>query len=105
MHRRAEDIDTVVIGAGQAGLSTSYHLAAQGREHLVLDRGTVAHRWVTERWTGLRLLTPNWMNALPGWAYAGPEPDGYERASEITTSLASYARSFRAPVQESVAVS
>ncbi len=52
------DVDTVVIGAGQAGLAVSQYLTRQGREHVVLDRGRVASRWHTERWDSLRLLTP-----------------------------------------------
>lgn len=31
-------IETVIIGAGQAGLAISYYLKQQGREHLVLER-------------------------------------------------------------------
>jgi putative flavoprotein involved in K+ transport len=94
------DVDTVVIGAGQAGLATSYHLAAQGRDHIVLDRGRVADRWLTERWDSLRLLTPNWMNDLPGWDYSGPEPDGYVTAGAFAECLARYAAHFDAPVLE-----
>src|SRR4051794_35417528 len=96
--------DTVVVGAGQAGLATSHELARQGRDHVVLERGTVAHRWTTQRWGSLRLLTPNWMTRLPGWHYAGPDPDGYMRAREVTASLAAYASSFGAPVVEGVTV-
>jgi putative flavoprotein involved in K+ transport len=37
--------ETIVIGAGQAGLSTSCLLTARGREHLVLERGQVGETW------------------------------------------------------------
>ena len=70
-------IDTVVIGAGHAGLAVSRLLTDAGRDHVVLDRGRVGERWRTERWDSLHLLTPNWMTRLPGWSYAGPDPDGY----------------------------
>ena len=66
-------IDTVVIGAGHAGLAVSRLLTLAGREHVVLDRGRVGERWRTERWDSLHLLTPSWMTRLPGW-YRGGRP-------------------------------
>ena len=68
-------IDTVVVGAGHAGLAVSALLSTAGHEHVVLERGRVAERWRTERWDSLHLLTPNWMTRLPGWHYSGPDPD------------------------------
>ena len=64
-------IDTVVIGAGHAGLAVSHLLGRAGRDHVVLDRGRVAEGWRSERWDSLRLLTPRWMTRLPGWRYSG----------------------------------
>ena len=59
------EIDTVVVGAGQAGLALSHHLSRAGHEHVLLERGRVGQRW-HERWDSLTLLSPNWMNRLPG---------------------------------------
>ena len=70
-------IDTVVIGAGHAGLAVSHLLTQRGRDHVVLDRGRVAERWRTERWDSLHLLTPRWMTRLPGWHYRGPGREGF----------------------------
>ncbi|MEM1378293.1 MAG: FAD-dependent monooxygenase, partial [Pseudomonadota bacterium] len=69
--------DVVVIGAGQAGLAISHCLSEVGVEHVVLEKGAIANRWRTERWASLRLLTPNWMTRLPGYAYDGQVPDGF----------------------------
>ena len=91
-------IDTVIVGAGHAGLAVSRLLTDAGRDHVVLDRGGVAERWRSERWDSLHLLTPNWMTRLPGWCYAGPDPDGYLSAGELVQHLERYAASFRAPV-------
>ena len=55
----------------------SRRLAARSIDHVVLERGEVAHSWRTQRWDSLRLLTPNWMTRLPGFAYRGDDPDGY----------------------------
>jgi putative flavoprotein involved in K+ transport len=69
-------IDTIIVGAGHAGLAVSRLLTAAGHDHVVLDRGRVAERWRSERWDSLHLLTPSWMTRLPGWCYSGPDPDG-----------------------------
>ncbi|MEU5877004.1 NAD(P)/FAD-dependent oxidoreductase [Spirillospora sp. NPDC047279] len=89
----------VIIGAGQAGLAMSRCLTDRSVEHVVLERGTVAHAWRTERWESLRLLTPNWMSRLPGHRYVGDDPDGYMSAAEAAGFLEGYGRSFAAPVR------
>lgn len=97
-------IDTIIIGAGQAGLATSHHLSAAGHDHVVLERGRVGERWHSEVWDSLHLLTPNWMNTLPGWSCAPHDPDGFLSAGGFAANLTSYARSFSAPVRESTSV-
>jgi putative flavoprotein involved in K+ transport len=91
--------DTVIIGAGHAGLAMSRCLADRGIAHVVLERGCVGERWRTARWDSFRMLTPNWLSALPGWAYGGSEPDGFMATAEFVDYLASYARSFDAPTR------
>jgi len=91
------NIDTVVIGAGHAGLAVSRLLTLHRREHVVLDRGRVGERWRTERWDSLRLLTPAWMTRLPGW-YVADDPDSFLPASRFVRHLERYASSFDAPV-------
>ncbi|MCY4725500.1 NAD(P)/FAD-dependent oxidoreductase [Nocardioides sp. STR2] len=97
-------IDTVVIGAGHAGLAVSRLLTDAGREHVVLDRGRIGHRWRTERWDSLHLLTPSWMTRLPGWSYRGPDPDGYLSVGSFIGYLEAYAASFGAPVVDEATV-
>lgn len=100
-----ERVDTIVIGAGQAGLSTSYHLTLRGREHVVLERGQVGDTWRTKRWDGFYLNTPNWAQRLPGHEYKGPEPDAFSSRAEVVSYLDDYARAIPAPVRTGVAVS
>src|SRR5262249_21191102 len=97
-------VDTVVIGAGHAGLATSRLLTQAGRDHVVLERGRIGERWRSERWDSLRLLTPNWLLALPGSRYGGPDPDGFARRSTFVGMLEEYAASFAAPVVEGTTV-
>lgn len=99
-----EQIDTVVIGAGHAGLSMSNILTRQGIQHAVLDRSTIASRWSTERWDTFTLLTPNWATWLPGWHYDGAEPHGFMGRDEVVSYFTRYARSFNSPVREGVEV-
>ncbi len=96
--------DTVVIGAGQAGLAASRCLTDRGRDHVVLERGRIGHRWRGETWDSLHLLTPNWINTLPGEVYRGPDPDGFSSAAAFTSHLDGYAESFGAPVEENTSV-
>ena len=93
-------IQTIVIGAGQAGLAMSHCLSERGIAHVVIERGEVANSWRHERWDSLRLLTPNWQSRLPGFAYAGPDPDGFMSLPQVVRHLSDYARASRAPVEE-----
>jgi putative flavoprotein involved in K+ transport len=88
-----------VIGAGHAGLAMSRCLADRAIDHVVLERGEVAHTWRTERWDSLRLLTPNWQSRLPGFVYQGDDPDGYRTVPEVIEFIAGYAKAIAAPVQ------
>ena len=90
---------TIIIGAGQAGLAMSRCLTELSIEHVILERGQVANSWRKERWDSLRLLTPNWESRLPGFTYAGPDPDGFRTMPETIDFLDTYASSFNAPVE------
>jgi len=89
---------TIIIGAGQAGLAMSKRLTDRSIDHVVLERGTVANSWRTERWDSLRLLTPNWQSRLPGHAYGGSDPDGYMTMPQVNAFLGKYAQMIDAPV-------
>lgn len=99
-----EEVDVVVVGAGQAGLSTSHELAALGVRHCVLERAEeICGSWA-DRWDSFCLVTPNHVIALPGGEYSGPQPDGYLARDAIVEHLARYAESFGAPVRTGVEV-
>ena len=73
-------------------------LSDRSIDHVVLERGEVAHTWRTERWDSLRLLTPNWQSRLPSFSYNGDDPDGYRTLAEVIEFIASYAKAISAPV-------
>ena len=95
---------TVVIGAGHSGLATSRFLTQRAIEHVVLDRGEIANSWRTQRWDSLRLLTPNWLSRLPGFAYDGPDPDGFMTVPEVIAFIERYAAAVEAPVRTGTTV-
>lgn len=95
--------DVVVIGGGQAGLAMSHRLTARGVDHVVLERERVGHAWRAQRWDTFCLVTPNWQCDLPGFPYAGDDPDGFMRRDEIVAYLEAYAASFAPPLVEGVA--
>ena len=92
-------IECAVIGAGQAGLSTSFYLSRLGVEHVVLERGRVGETWRTMRWDSFHLNTPKWCTQLPGLDLADADPDAFAPLDEVVGLLASYATDIGAPVQ------
>jgi putative flavoprotein involved in K+ transport len=100
----SERVDTVVVGAGQAGPATSHHLTQRGVEHVVLERGRVGETWRSERWDGFHLNTPNWTLQLPGGEYAGDRPDDFMPLAGMIEYVEGYADAGHAPVREQVEV-
>jgi putative flavoprotein involved in K+ transport len=97
-------IDVVIVGAGHNGLAMSRELGQRALDHVVLERGEAANAWRTERWDGLRLLTPNWLCRLPGWHYRGGDADGFMSAAEVADFVASYAAALSAPIHAQTTV-
>ena len=101
-----EEVTTVVIGAGHAGLAASSCLRAPcSIDHVVLSkRGEVANSWRRERWDSLRLLTPNWQTRLPGHRYEGADPDGFMTMTEVIEFVSRFAAISAAPVRTQTTV-
>jgi putative flavoprotein involved in K+ transport len=98
-----ERFETVIVGGGQAGLATGYHLARLGRSFVILDAGArVGDPW-RGRWDSLRLYTPARYSGLPGWPFPG-EPFHYPARDEVADYLEAYAARFELPVRPGVRV-
>lgn len=97
-------LDSVVIGAGQAGLGTSYFLKEKDIDHIVFERGRIGESWLNQRWDSFKLNTPNFMNCLPGFPYDGSEPDGFWSQAELVQYFKRYVDHFELPVHAGVAV-
>ncbi|MGD8403945.1 MAG: NAD(P)/FAD-dependent oxidoreductase [Anaerolineales bacterium] len=94
-----EKVNTVVVGGGQAGLSSSYHLTRQNREHVVLEKDRIGESWKSKKWDSFTLVTPNWQLRLPGFAYDGDDPDGFLTHDEVAQYVDDYANQFNPPVR------
>jgi putative flavoprotein involved in K+ transport len=94
----------VVVGGGQAGLAMSWYLCRRGVEHVVLERHSVGYEWRERRWDSFCLVTPNWQCQLPGFPYAGDDPDGFMPGADIVSYLEGYAAAFGPPLHEGVSV-
>ncbi len=92
------EIETAIIGAGQAGLATGYHLQRRGRPFLILDANLrVGDNW-RANWDTLRLYTPAGYDGLPGLPFPGPRWS-YPTKDDVADYLASYVDRFQLPVR------
>jgi putative flavoprotein involved in K+ transport len=100
----AEQVETLIIGGGQAGLVMSHRLKQRGLSHLVLERLRVAERWRSERWDGLKFQFPNWSVRLPDFPFPHTDPDAFAATSEIVEFIDAYAAFVAPPIRCGVAV-
>ncbi|HEX5533702.1 MAG TPA: FAD-dependent oxidoreductase [Actinomycetales bacterium] len=99
----APQVDTVVIGAGQAGLSVAYHLGRLRRSCVVLERNRrIGDNW-RSHWDSLRLYSAARYDGLPGMPF--PAPDWtFPGKDDVADYLAAYAAKFDLPVRTGAAV-
>ena len=98
------EIDTLVVGAGQAGIATSEHLSKLGVPHLVLERDRIAERWRTGRWDSLVANGPAWHDRFPGMEFENLDPDAFAAKESVADYFVDYAKKFEAPVRTGVSV-
>ncbi len=90
-------VNTVVVGAGQAGLAMSAHLNDHNIDHLVLERASIAERWRNARWDSLVMNGPAWHDRFPARNFIG-DPDGFPGKDEVTRYFEDFARQIDAPI-------
>ena len=95
---QTERFDTVVIGGGQAGLATGYHLRRRGIGFVILDAGSEIGQVWRSRWDSLTLFTPAQYSSLPGMAFPAPK-DTYASKDDVASYLRAYASNFQLPVR------
>ena len=97
-------IDTLVVGAGQAGVAMSEHLSKLGVPHLVLERARIAERWRTGRWDSLVANGPAWHDRFPNMEFADVDPDAFAGKEQVADYFVAYAKKFDAPIRTGVEV-
>jgi putative flavoprotein involved in K+ transport len=95
--------DTIVIGAGQAGLAVGYHLQRAGLRFVILEAGAQPGGSWPSYYDSLTLNTPARYSALPGLALRG-DPEHYPVRDELAAYLREYAAFFGMPIVPSTHV-
>jgi putative flavoprotein involved in K+ transport len=89
---------TIIVGAGQAGLATGYHLLEANEEFIIIDANSrVGDSW-RKRWDSLHLFTPSQYNGLPGYPFPASR-DTMPSKDEMADYLENYADTFKLPVR------
>jgi putative flavoprotein involved in K+ transport len=103
MATAAERFDTVIVGGGQAGLATGYHLAKRGRPFVILDANErIGDPW-RKRWDSLKLYSPASYDGLPGLRFPARRAS-FPTTHEMADYLETYAGHFELPVRSGTAV-
>ncbi|MDR0237822.1 NAD(P)/FAD-dependent oxidoreductase [Acinetobacter sp.] len=91
------EIDTVVVGAGQAGVAMSEHLTALKIPHVVLEKNRIAEAWRTRRWDSLVANGPCWHDRFPNMEFDA-DPDSFVHHDQVAEYFEKYAKQFNAPI-------
>lgn len=98
------EIDTLVIGAGQAGVAMSEHLSRLDVPHLVLEKNRIAEAWRSGRWDSLVANGPAWHDRFPGMAFPDCTPDSFVAKEKVADYFVAYAEKFQAPIRTGIEV-
>lgn len=98
-----EQVEVLVVGAGQAGIAMSEHLSGHGIRHLVVERDRIAERWRSGRWDSLVANGPGWHDRFPGMEFSS-DPDGFPGKEEVADYFVAYAQKIAAPIRCGVEV-
>ena len=99
-----ERIDTLIVGAGQAGIALSEHLGKQGIPYLVLEKSRIAEAWRTSRWDALMTNGPVWHDRFPNLEFKGNAPDEFVGKERVVAYIEEYAEMVNATVRSGVEV-
>ncbi|TMF94506.1 MAG: FAD-dependent oxidoreductase, partial [Chloroflexi bacterium] len=100
---RSGHFEVVVVGGGQAGLATGYHLSRRGIDFTIVDaHERVGDAW-RRRWDSLRLFTPARLDALPGMPFPA-RASALPTKDEMAAYLESYAQRFEVPIRLGIRV-
>ena len=96
--------NTIIVGAGQAGLAASYHLKQRNIDHILIDRGRPGESWLSQRWDSFVLNTPNVANSLPGKPFHPESPGAFESPATLVEYFNDYIKEFDLPFEGGINV-
>ena len=102
-------IPVAVIGAGIAGLVTSYYLKKRNIDHIIVERGEVANTWINERWDNFYLVNPNWAIKIPEFGFGTSQfpsknPDDFLSKNQTIELIKSYGKFIGSKIFENESV-
>ena len=102
-------IPVAVIGAGIAGLATSYYLKKRNIDHIIVERGEVANTWINERWDNFYLVNPNWAIKIPEFGFGSSQfpsknPDDFLSKNQTIELIKSYSKFIGSKIFENESV-
>lgn len=97
------EIETIIVGGGQAGLALSAQMKKRGLPHLVLERNRIAERWRSERWDSLVANGPAWHDRFPDRTFE-MDGDAFAPRDSIVEYFEAFAKQIEAPIRCGVAV-
>ncbi|WGW11551.1 NAD(P)/FAD-dependent oxidoreductase [Saxibacter everestensis] len=99
-----QEIEVLIVGAGQAGVAMSEHLSNRGVPHLVLERDRIAERWRSGRWDSLVANGPVWHDRFPNLEFSDVAPDAFASKEQVADYFVKYAEKINAPIRCGVEV-
>ncbi|WP_170336079.1 flavin-containing monooxygenase [Ruegeria arenilitoris] len=99
-----EYVDTLVVGAGQAGIAMSEHLSRNSISHIVLEKHRVAEAWRSRRWDSLVANGPAWHDRFPNMKFQTCGADAFPPKEQVADYLNAYAEMIEAPIRTGVEV-
>lgn len=99
-----EQVDTLVVGGGQAGIAMSEHLGTHGVPHLVLEKNRIAEAWRSGRWDSMVANGPAWHDRFPNLEFTDSHPDAFVPKERMADYLNDYAKMVDAPIRTGVEV-
>ena len=92
-------VDTLIVGAGQAGVAMSAHLQARGIDHVVLEKARIAEAWRTSRWDSLVANGPAWHDRFPDKEFDDTDGDAFATKHACARYFEDYARERSLPIR------
>ena len=90
-------VNTVIVGAGQAGLAMSAHLRDHCIDHVILERDSIVERWRNARWDSLVMNGPAWHDRFPARSFDG-DPNGFPGKAQVIRYFEDFAKQIEAPI-------